>query len=66
MPRRDDVAGVRAALGDGRGQRGLQRAVQPVGILGLQVIHRRRRRDLGLPQRLVGQQVAYPGDLGLI
>ena len=49
MPGGDDVAGVRAAPGDGRCQRRLQRAVEPVGVPRLQVIHPGRGRDLGLP-----------------
>jgi hypothetical protein len=66
MARRDDVAGVHAALGDGRVQRGLQVAEEPVGVRAPQAGGAGGGRDLGLPQHLIGQQVPYPGDLGLV
>jgi len=66
VPRRDDVAGVHAALGDGGPHGRLQCAVEPVGVLALQAVHGGRRQDLGPPERLVGQQVPDPGDFGLV
>jgi hypothetical protein len=66
MARRDDRAGVHAALGDGRLQGGLQVAVKPVGVGAPQAGGARGGRDLRLPQHLVSQQVPDPGNLGLV
>jgi hypothetical protein len=63
---RDDVAGVHAALGDGRVQRRFQVAVEPVGVRAPQAGGTGGGRHLGLPQHFVSEQVPYPGDLGLV
>src|SRR5260370_14588709 len=66
MPGRDDVTGVHAAVRDGRPHGGLHGAVETVGVLRLEAVDARRGRHLGLPERLVGQQVPDSGDFRLV
>jgi hypothetical protein len=62
----DDLTGVHAAVRD-RGLEGpLQVAVEPVEVLGLQLVRGCRRVDLGSPQRLVRQQVPDAGEHRLV
>jgi hypothetical protein len=56
--RLDEPAGVDAALGDRGADRAAQLATEAVEVLDRQLGREARGGDPGLPQRLVGEQVA--------
>ena len=68
-PRRrwvDDVSGMHTTASEGSPRRRTQHPPQPRQLLGIEVARRALRGDARLPQRLVGEQVAHPGDDGLV
>src|SRR3954454_17086354 len=62
----DDLAGVHAATLDRAPDRHPQLAVQGRGLVAVEVLGRYAGRHRGLPERLVGQQVADAGDRVLV